>query len=140
MSLRASSALPVNCSGLMYGGVPSTMPCWVSFCSCAWSSALAARGDAEVEDLDEVRLAGALGQNDVLGLEVAVDDALPVRLVERAADLGQDLEHALRLHRPLLQRIRETLPLDKLHRDVERAVVGLTEVEELESCSGARAR
>ncbi len=38
MSLRASIGFPVNCSGLMYGGVPRTIPCWVSFCSFLSSS------------------------------------------------------------------------------------------------------
>ena len=46
-------------------------------------------GEAEVEELD-----ARLRQHDVAGLEVAVDDPLPVRLVERVGDLdpvAQDL-------------------------------------------------
>ena len=43
--------------------------------------------DAEVEHLDDVGGAVARDQEDVLGLEIAVDDALAVRGGERAADL-----------------------------------------------------
>ena len=46
-------------------------------------------GDAEVEDLDEVGSPLALDQVDVLGLEVAVDDALGVRGAERRGRSGQ---------------------------------------------------
>ena len=42
----------------------------------------------EVEDLHEVLLPRALGEHDVVGLQVAVDDAAPVRLFERAARSG----------------------------------------------------
>ena len=45
-------------------------------------------GDAEVEDLDHVALAVALDQHDVVGLEIAVDDAGAVRVVERRAGSG----------------------------------------------------
>ena len=48
---------------------------------------LAQLGQAEVEHLDDVFAARAPQDHDVLGLEVAVDDALLVRLGERAADL-----------------------------------------------------
>src|SRR5665647_2395376 len=58
-------------------------------------------GDAEVEDLDDVRRTITGDQEDVLGLEVAVDDALRVRGRERAADLARDPERARDVHRAL---------------------------------------
>ena len=68
------------------------MPCCVSFCSLLGVGRLGARGDAEVEHFDEVGLARPVGEDDVVRLQIAVDDALLVRLLERAADLPQDLE------------------------------------------------
>ena len=70
-------------------------------------------GDAEVAELDD--LAGRVGveldarahEHHVVGLEVAVDDAEPVRLGQRAATVGDDAE-------------RE--PLGQLAEPLERAV------------------
>ena len=45
-------------------------------------------GDAEVEDLDDVGLAVALDEHDVVGLEVAVDDARGVRVRRGRAGSG----------------------------------------------------
>ena len=55
--------------------------------------------DAEVDDLDEVGPAVALDEEDVLGLEIAVDDALVVRGAERARDLRRDPHRARRRER-----------------------------------------
>ena len=41
------------------------------------------------------RVAVALDEHDVLGLEIAVDDAGGVRVLERAQDLAHDGERAL---------------------------------------------
>ena len=58
--------------------------------------ASSALGDAEVEHLDEVApRPRAVGQVDVRRLEIAVDDPLVVRLLERAADLPEDAVDAL---------------------------------------------
>jgi hypothetical protein len=46
-------------------------------------------GEAEIQQLDHRAAAGAR-QHDVAGLEVAMDDVLAVRLVERLADLDGD--------------------------------------------------
>ncbi len=89
--------------------------------------------DAEVEHLDEVCLPRAIGEDDVLGLQVAMDDALLVRLVERSAHLLHDLERALRRHRSAaFDDLVQGLALDELHRDVERAVRGRAKVVELD--------
>ena len=94
--------------------------------------ALGDLGEAEVEHLGEV-LQPALGaEKDVLGLEVAVDDARAVRLFERAADLDQDRERALDRHRAFrAHRLVEVLALEVLHHDVERAVLELAVEEHL---------
>ncbi len=72
MSVRASTLRGERiCSGDMYEGEPSTV------CVLVISRSAAPRhlGDAEVEQLDAGRAVGAGGEEEVGGLEVAVDDA-----------------------------------------------------------------
>ena len=91
--------------------------------------------DAEVQDLDEVRLVAPLLQHHVLGLEVAVDDVVRVRFPESGQDLRHDLAEALLRNRPLVAENRaKVLPLDVLHDDVESAVsLVAAEVEDLDA-------
>ena len=49
-------------------------------------------GDAEVEDLDATGAVGALGEEEVRGLEVAVDDAERVGLGDRLARLEDEVD------------------------------------------------
>ncbi len=81
-------------------------------------------GDAEVGDLHRA----VLEQEDVAGLDVAVDHALPVRVAERVEDLRHDA-HDLGVGEALvpLECGLEVAPLDVLHRD-ERGAVVLVEV------------
>ena len=93
----------------------------------------AARGDAEVQDFREVGFTRTRRENDVLGFEIAVDDALHVRFVERAAHLAHDLDDAIGGDRSLLgDDVGERLSRDELHRNVEGAVVRRAEVEDLD--------
>ncbi len=87
-------------------------------------------GDAEVEHLDEVGLVAPLLHHDVLGLEIAVDDAGAVRVGERREHLGDDAHHAGLGQRPLAgEHGVQVLALHVLHGDVHGAVFGLAEVE-----------
>jgi hypothetical protein len=76
-------------------------------------------GDAEVHDLRLARVQ----QHHVGGLHVAVHDAVLVRVVERARELGDDGER-LAPGRELSSRgqVREGLALQVLERHVEDAV------------------
>ena len=56
--------------------------------------------DAEVEDLDARLPVGALGAEEVRGLEVAVDDAERVRLGDRLAGLEDEVDRLLDGQRP----------------------------------------
>jgi hypothetical protein len=83
--------------------------------------ALRVRGlrDAEVEQLHEVR--GGAHEEDVCGLDVAVDDARAVGGLEGGEDLRREVRDAPGLQRPaLLDLGLERVPLEQLERDEER--------------------
>jgi len=79
-------------------------------------------GDAEIGDLDPV-----VGRDqDVRRLDVAVDDAVGVRIVEGIGHLGDDVHHERQRQRlvPLEKRI-EVRPAHILHGDEGAAVLAL---------------
>ena len=77
--------------------------------------------------------AGALRQHDVVGLHVAVDDAVLVRLSEGAADLAKDRVGARRVHRAApFEGAREALALDELHDEEELPLRRGAEVVDLD--------
>ncbi len=126
MSARASTASPSACSGDRYSGVPKMTPACVSAsppdCGCGHLR------DAEVEDLDDVALPVALDQHDVLGLEVAMDDAGGVRVLEPAQDLAMDRERPRGRHRPGRDRLGQRLARQELHHQEQRALGRAAEV------------
>ena len=80
--------------------------------------------DAEVGDLD----AAVVVDEDVGGLQVAVDHALPVRVGEPVEHLADDLPGVLEaVLRHLLEVVRERLAVHQLHHDAGE-VLGLDEV------------
>ena len=93
-SLRPSATAPRACSGDMYPTVPSTVP-GVVRCSAvgAVSSSGDAKGSARARPKSSTFTRPSVGQEDVVGLQVAVDDALRVRrgqaLRDGRADLGR---------------------------------------------------
>ena len=80
-------------------------------------------GQAEVQDL---RLP-ALGDEDVRGLDVAVDDALRVRGVEGVCNLDREIERDFERQRPVVDPVLQRLAVEELHRD-ERLALGLVDV------------
>ena len=84
-------------------------------------------GDAEVGDEG-----AAVVQQDVLGLDVAVDDALAVGVVERAGDLARDADRVGDGQLLLAgEAVAERLALDEGH-DVVEEPVGLAGVVQRE--------
>ncbi len=97
-------------------------------------------GEAEVKKLDYrfvvVRVAS---EEDVFGLEIAVDDALLVSLAEGAAELGEDGVHGAVGEAPLglgAELVQERAPLEKLHDEGDEigavVVLGLSEVDDVD--------
>ena len=98
----------------------------------AWLLRLRAHlGQAEVDDLDEVAARPRGLQDDVLGLEVAVDDVLVVRLGERRERLAEHVDDAPERQRSVLVRdAREIAPAQEFHDQVELAVGCVAEVDD----------
>src|SRR5262249_40949702 len=74
-------------------------------------------GQAEVGD----RHAPLPVQEDVLRLDVAVDHALVVRVLQGVADLRYDLQRLSRGQRPTLQEVTQVPAVHVLHREVVKA-------------------
>ena len=89
---------PRACSGLMYGSVPLIIPI---------SVITRRRGDVRVRDARETEVEdlhlACLRDDEVRGLQVAVDDAALVRVVHGAADRVEELQPLAQLlaRRPL---------------------------------------
>src|SRR5207249_1692486 len=80
--------------------------------------------DAEVDELH----AAVRRDHDVLGLEVAVDDAMIVQVDERVGDLDRELDRGRHGEAALApQAVAEQLPRDVLHRQVEPALLARAE-------------
>ena len=83
-------------------------------------------GDPEVEDLEPRRAVVARGEEDVLGLEIAVHDARRVRPLERERRLRQEEHDHLRRERPALPEMRaEVLAAEQLHHQEGRPRFGV---------------
>ena len=108
MSVAPSVSRPSACSGDQYSGVPSSTPIVVARAAGARDAGEAevGRDDAAAVALDE----------DVRRRQVAVDDALRVRVVERLAD-GRRVRGGLapRQRQPMEGRAGEAPPVDELH-------------------------
>ncbi len=115
MSLRASTACPVICSGDMYCGVPTIIPAIVM------ARRFVAVGDAEIEQAER---AGVLGDEQVGRLDVAMDDAAGVRVGQAGAQLGQPVDLAGQGHLlAAADHLRHRPAGDELHRQVRVALV-----------------
>ena len=69
---------------------------------------------SEVENLD----AAVLGQEEVLGLQIAMNDPPGMRRGEARCDLRRVLDGLARRHRPAVQPRAERLPFEELHHDI----------------------
>jgi hypothetical protein len=131
MSLRVSKSRPLisACSGLMYAGVPMN---WRN----SVKSVLSVRRpwhrlrDAEVDDLGH-RLAIVKRDQHVRGLDVAVQDALLVRVLHGLAHLDEELQSLARREVALVAVLRDRDAAHELHHEVRPAGLGRAAVEHL---------
>ena len=120
------------CSGLMYVGVPSVTPVLGELRSAALGDG--AR-DAEIGDQRLTVL-----QQDVLRLDVAVDDSLLVRVLERRGDLICDPQRVGQRELPLaFETLVDRLAGDERHHVIEMPLV-LAEVVDREDVGVTEAR
>jgi hypothetical protein len=99
-------------------------------------------GDAEVEELG-APAGGPLGigdQHDVVGLEVAMDDAAVVGGRQRARDLPRQLDQLGLAHERPRQALAQGLTGDELHDDEGLAVGQVAEVVDLDDVGVAQGR
>ena len=75
-------------------------------------------GETEIEQLRP-----SVGEHDVAGLEIAMDDPLAVRRAERARNRDGDLECLVKRERAFLDAGGESLALEVLHGDEGPATV-----------------
>ena len=104
MSVRASASLPSSCSGAMYWKVPRIVPSCVSPC-CVGSAVRLALGSLPAPSALARPKSSSFTPDFVsitlAGLQVAVHDALPVRLVQRVGDLDAVAQRLLERQRAL---------------------------------------
>jgi hypothetical protein len=96
---------------------------------------------AEIEYLHEVALAGVIAhQEDVVGLEVAMNDARQMRHLESRQELLHDGHEIARGDAAaMFDALTERLALEELHHHVEAAVVHRAQVEHLDDVLAADA-
>ena len=129
------SASPRICSGAIVYEVPSRVPTTVRPPSPASGRiSLAMPKSSSLT----TRLSPDGADEDVAGLEIAVDDALVVRRLQRRADRLEDLQHLAGREAAALGQDRPQVdPLEQLH-DVERTPVGeRRRTRRCRRCSGA---
>ena len=112
----------------MYWKVPRIVPCAVRFGAVGSIDAPpASNRRARLRQSEVEQLRARLREHDVAGLQIPVDDARAVRLVERRRDLDRRLERLVDRERALRQPIRQRLAFEILH-DEERGAVLLADV------------
>ena len=92
---------PSACSGAMYAGVPNTRPVVVSLRAAHRGLGVADQLDQpEVDDLRALP-AAHVDEHDVVGLEIAVHEAVRVRVADAVEQLAREHERAARRQRAL---------------------------------------
>ncbi len=115
--------LPSACSGDMYATVPRMCPSCVSSDSDWYrrhfgGNRVRSFRESEIENLHAGRR-----NHYVAGFQIAVDDALGVRCLERFHDLGAVGQRAIQWQRSSFEHCRERFALHVFHDEIRRAVL-----------------
>ncbi len=93
-------------------------------------------GDAKVE-----QLGGAVaGDEDVRGLDIAMDDQVLMGILDGRAHLAKELESCGRVELAGFAEVRDVLTLHVLHREVRQAVAGRAAVQQAGNVGMLQAR
>src|SRR5207247_601487 len=84
-------------------------------------------------------LGARLREHDIAGLEVAMNETLAMRLVERVGDFGRDAQRLGNRQRATLETLRKRLALDVLHHQEVHSVL-VADVEERADVGVVQAR
>ena len=124
MSVRRSASLPSTCSGAMYGRVPRIVPSCVRLSALPVTVARAESSDSGVTvsiafaSPKSSSLTPDLRQHHVRGLQVSMNDSLPMRLLQGVRDFDAVAQRLLERQRAAGQSIRQRLALEVLHDEV----------------------
>ena len=89
--------------------------------------------ETKIEHFDEIEAIAAAAHVDVRGLHVPMDQALGMRLVERLAHLGEQVDDAGRLERTEATHEPVTVQaVQQLHHVIESSVVGRSEIVQID--------
>ncbi|GLE50737.1 hypothetical protein ATCCBAA256_03240 [Mycobacterium montefiorense] len=80
----------------------------------------------EVAEQDSLIWADRAGEHEVARFDVAVDDVVGVGEIERPGHVRDDVDSTVRGHGSVAERVLGVGAVDKLHRDPQLAVVGLS--------------
>ena len=100
------------------------VPCAVtSRCVCCVADDPRPAGRRPFREPEVEELRAAFRQHDVLRLEIAMDDVLLMRLVQRVHDLARDLQGVVEWQRSTRESIGERLALEVLEDEIPHAVL-----------------
>ena len=99
-----------------------------------------AAGLLQLRQPEVEQLHAGLGQHDVAGLEIAMDDAVAMRGVERRRDFDRVFDRLIRWQRAFRQSIGQRLTLEARHDEEVRALVLADVVERADVGMIERAR
>ena len=133
--MRASTRSPRACSGDMYATVPVTAPGWVKVNWFGISASVISSvhschagiefRETKIEHLDQP----ILGDHDVSGLEVAMNNARGMRLRQRVRNLNAISDGFTQFELALLDHRRQRRPAHVLHYDEVGVVLGVDFVD-----------
>ena len=125
--MRASKGSARTCSGDMYDTVPSALPWTVSWSSMVRVGVAVRHGQTDGTDFRQSKVENlgvtARGNENVRGLDVAMDDSRGVGGIQRVGDFDARVEEAFRSAEAPVDSLLQGVSLQELHDDEGRIAV-----------------